>query len=193
VWIDDVYARVASESPMPVDVMMPPRKDMRYPAWLRSIGVNMVSINLEVYDWSRARQITPNKARKFSRDFYFNYIEQAVKAFGVGFVQSLMVFGGAIEEAASTLSGIEELARRGCIPVLSPFRPDPKTPLGKKPPASFDEMRRVYFEALEICERSGTGVKPGPRCIPCQHNTVAFPDGSPFYVPLTGDLTTRLI
>lgn len=192
-WIDQVYARVAKESPLPVDVMMPPRKDIGYPAWLRSVGVNMVSINLEINDWQRARRITPNKTRLFGREYYLDYIEEAVKAFGVGFVQSLMVFGETIESTTSTLQGVEELAKRGCLPVLSPFRPDPKTPLGDKEPASFDQMRRVYFEALEICERSGTGVKPGPRCIPCQHNTVAFPDGSDFYVPLTGDLTTRLV
>ncbi len=192
-WIDQVYALVARESSMPVDVMMPPRKDFGYPAWLRSVGVNMVSINLEIYDWERARRITPNKTRMFGREHYLAYIEEAVKAFGVGFVQSLIVFGETIETTSSTLKGVEELAKRGCLPVLSPFRPDPKTPLGNKPPASIEEMRRVYFEALEICEKSGTGVKPGPRCIPCQHNTVAFPDGSDFYVPLAGDLTTRMV
>jgi hypothetical protein len=194
-WIDMVYELVARDSPMPVDVMMPPRKDLTYPRWLRGVGVNMLSCNMEIYDQGRARLITPNKARLFGSKFYLEYIEAAVAAFGVGHVQSLMVFGSAIEPIDSTLLGIDELARRGCMPVLSPFRPDPTTHLGKKGalPASFDEMRRVYEEALEICARSGAGVKPGPRCIPCQHNTVAFPDGSDYYVPLGGDITTRLI
>lgn len=191
-WIDEVYARVARASSMPVDVMMPPRADLGYPAKLRAAGINMMSINLEVYDQARARKITPNKLRRFGRDYYFDYIAEAVRVFGVGFVQSLIVFGTAIEDTAATLAGVEALAKRGCMPVLSPFRPDPKTPLGQQPPASFDEMRRVYYESLEICAESGTGVKLGPRCIPCQHNTVAFPDGSSFYVPLEGDLTARV-
>jgi branched-subunit amino acid ABC-type transport system permease component len=45
-----------------------------------------------------------------------------------------------------------------------------------------------YGAYLEIRSRSHTGVKPGPRCVPCQHNTVAFLKGSDFYVPLGADL-----
>jgi len=190
-WIDDVYAFIAQNSPIPVDVMMPARHDMNYPKWLRSVGVNMLSINIEVWDIARAMRIMPNKARQLGRDHYLEYIAEAVKVFGVGFVQSLIVFGEAIEPLESTIEGVRSLAERGCIPVLSPFRPDFTTPMGKMSPASMEEMRRVYSEAVEICDRSGTGVKPGPRCVPCQHNTVSFPDSSKFYVPLGGDLTSR--
>ena len=190
-WIDDVYSFIARNSPLPVDVMMPARADLNYPQWLRSAGVNMLSVNIEVWDTDRARKVIPNKFRVHGRDHYLRYIEKAVAAFGVGFVQSLIVFGKAIEPIESTLQGIGALVERGCIPVLSPFRPDATTPMGKMPPASEAEMREVYFAALEICERSGTGVRPGPRCIPCHHNTVAFPDGSDFYVPIGSDLTRR--
>lgn len=190
-WIDDVYAFIAQNSPIPVDVMMPARYNMNYPAWLRSVGVNLLSVNLEIWDVAQARRITPNKARLLGRDHYLKYIEEAVKAFGVGFVQSLMVFGEAMEPIESTLEGVSALVERGCIPVLSPFRPDFTTPMGKKSPATIEEMRRVYSETVEICDKVSTGVKPGPRCVPCHHNTVAFPDGSGFYVPLGGDLTSR--
>ncbi len=190
-WLDDVYAKVAAASPIPVDVMMPARHDFGYPKWLRSAGVNMISVNLEVSDPERARRITPNKARLFGRQHYLDYIEAAVDAFGVGFVQSLMVFGPAVESLESTLQGVEDLARRGCIPVLSPFRPDASTPLGRRgaPPPTVEDMRVMWERSLDICDQAGTGVKPGPRCIPCHHNTVTFPDGTDFYVPLDGDLT----
>lgn len=190
-WIDGVYEFIAQNSPIPVDVMMPARRDMDYPARLRSAGVNLLSVNLEIWDVARAMRITPNKARLLGRDHYLNYIAKAVEVFGVGFVQSLMVFGEAIEPVESTLNGVKALAERGCMPVLSPFRPDFTTPMGKSSPASMEEMKRVYSESLDICEGSGTGVKPGPRCIPCHHNTITFPDGSGFYVPLGGDLTSR--
>lgn len=190
-WVDEIYAFIAANSPIPVDVMMPARHDMSYPAWLRSVGVNMLSINIEVWNVLRAMRIMPNKARQLGRDHYLAYIEKAVQAFGVGFVQSLIVFGEAIEPIESTLEGVQALVERGCIPVLSPFRPDFTTPMGKKPPASEAEMRQVYEATLEICERAGTGIKPGPRCVPCHHNTIAFPDGSDFYVPIGGDLTKR--
>lgn len=190
VWLDDVYAYLAEHSPLPVDVMMPPRRDLTHPAWLRSVGVNMVSINLEISDPDRARALAPAKSR-LGRGHVLRYIEEAVEAFGVGFVQSLVVFGTAIEPLESTLRGVRDLAQRGCIPVLSPFRPHHLTPLGSAPAATLDEVLRVYERSLEICAAAGTGVWPGPRCIPCHHNTAAVPDGSDFYVGLDGDLTDR--
>jgi hypothetical protein len=182
-WIDAVYQRIAQESPIPVDVMMPPRRDLGHPSWLAGTGVNMVSINMEISDSERARQLAPAKA-VLGRDHYLEYVERAVESFGVGRVQSLIIVGAAIEPLESTLQGVRDLAERGCIPVLSPFRPDLVTPMADLPGATFDEMAAAYTATREICDRAGTGVKPGPRCVPCHHNTVTLPDGSDFYVGL---------
>lgn len=181
-WIDDVYELLARESPLPVDVMMPPREDLGYPEWLRSTGVNSLSINLEVFDVERARTITPNKARRFTRDHFLGYIQRAVESFGIGNVQSLLVFGSSIEPPESTLAGVRELVERGCIPVLSMFRPHPSTPLRAAPAATLEEIETVYLRSLDICEEIGNGVLPGPRCVPCQHNTVALPIDGEFYL-----------
>jgi hypothetical protein len=104
-------------------------------------------------------------------------------------VQSLVVFGAAIEPIESTLRGVRDLVDRGCIPVLSAFRPHHLTPLGGEPGATFDEMRRIYEATVEICDRAGNGVRPGPRCVPCHHNTVTLPDASGFYIPLEVDIS----
>lgn len=189
-WLDDVYAYLAEHSPLPVDVMMPPRRDPQHAAWLRSVGINMVSINLEVSDPDRARTLAPAKSR-LGREYALDYIERAVQAFGVGFVQSLIVFGSIIEPIESTLRGVQDLVARGCIPVLSPFRPHHLTPLAQAPSATFEEIVEVYAGALEICDRADNGVRPGPRCIPCHHNTATVPEDSSFYVGLEGDLTDR--
>jgi hypothetical protein len=190
-WIDDVYEFIASQSPIPVDVMMPARHDMQYPSWLREKGVNSLSVNMEISDPERALQITPSKARRLGREHYLSYLERAVDDLGVGAVQSLMVFGSSVEPIDSTLEGVQDLAERGVIPVLSPFRPDARTPMEQLPPASEEEMKEVYERSLEICDRAGTGVKPGPKCVPCHHNTVAFDDGSDFYVPLGKSLLVK--
>jgi hypothetical protein len=189
-WIDEIYLCLAREAGVPVDVMMPARMDLACPARLRAGGVNLLSVNLEIWDERRALRVTPNKARLLGRKHYLDYIEEAVKAFGVGYVQSLMVFGRAIEPIENTLEAVGALAERGCMPVLSAFRPDPITPMGRESPATVEEMRRLYGESLEICMRSGTGAKLGPRCIPCMHNTLTFPDGTDFYVEEGADLTT---
>lgn len=189
-WIDGVYAYLAERSPIPVDVMMPARRSLAYPARLRAAGVNMLSVNLEVSDPARARVIAPIKAR-YGRDHFLDYIEAAVEAFGVGFVQSLVVFGEAIEPLESSLRGIRDLVERGCIPVLSPFRPHGLTPLRDAPAATLDETLWLFGRTLEVCDKADNGVRPGPRCVPCHHNIAVIPDGSSFYVDLDGDLTDR--
>lgn len=200
-WMDSLYEYICAESPLPVDIMMPARSGKNYPRWLGSIGMNQLSVNIEVFDRERARRITPFKARTVGEtalkgiDHYLDYIEGAAEHLGVGRVQSLIVFGEAIESEESTLAGVQALAERGAIPVLSPYRPDASTPLGKKdsPPASYEETKRVYEASLEICDKASGGVvKPGPRCVPCQHNTVTFDDGSDFYIPLGTDIRTPL-
>jgi hypothetical protein len=188
-WLDHVFEHLAERSPLPVDVMMPPRRDPRHPEWLRSVGVNMVSINLEVSDPGRARSIAPAKAR-LGRDYTLAYIERAVEAFGVGQVQSLVVFGRAIEPMESTLRGVRDLVERGCMPVLSPFRPHHLTPLSGSPGATYDEMVEAYLSTLDICSQVDNGVQPGPRCIPCHHNTATVPDGGSFYCDVDADLTS---
>ncbi len=190
-WWDSVVEYLAQNSPLPVDVMMAARTDMGEPRWLRSVGVNMLSVNLEVWDTARSLKITHNKARILGRRCYLDFIERAVESFGVGFVQSLLVFGEAVEPIESTLEGVRALVDRGCIPVLSPFRPNQSTPMGKESPASIEEMKEVYIEATQLCEKSGLGIRPGPRCIPCQHNVVAFCEDLGFYVPMEESLTDR--
>ncbi len=189
-WIDETYAYLAANSPLPVDVMMPPRRDMGHPERLASTGVNAVSINMEISDIARARTLAPAKS-KLGRDHYLSYLEKAVESFGVGRVQSLIVFGSAIEPLESTLRGVRDLVDRGCIPVLSPFRPSPSTPMRALPGATMQEMIDVYLETLEICDAAANGVKPGPRCVPCHHNTVTLPDDSAFYKRRDADVTDR--
>lgn len=186
-WMDDVFAYLAESSPMPVDVMMSPRRDLTHPEWLQSVGINTLSINLEVSDPNRAKQLAPAKS-VLGRDHYLAYIERAVEAFGVGRVQSLLVVGSSIEPEESTLQGVQDLVDRGCIPVISPFRADPATPMRNLPSATFDEVMSVFLATVEICDRTDTGVWPGPRCIPCHHNTVTVADESDFFVDAEANL-----
>ncbi len=191
-WEDEIYESVIANSPLPVDIMMTPREDPSYLRRLGAAGVNALSINIEVFDPQRAQKLIPSKNKRFGPQGYLDYIERAVDELGVGRVQSLILFGEAIEPLESTLKGVQALVDRGCIPVLSPFRPDPRTPMENDPPSTEEEMRVVWERTVEICEQTGTGVKPGPRCVPCHHNTVTFSDGSDFYIPLDKDIKTPL-
>jgi hypothetical protein len=175
-FMDSVYERAIRESSLPVDVMLMPRDGHGLVDRLVDAGVAGFAINLEIFDRAIAARTCPNKER-VGLDAYADFIAHAVTRTGgpgTGRVRSLLLVG--LEPPESTLEGVRFLAELGCDPVLSPFRPADGTELENEPPPTADLMEDVYLEARAIAESAG--VKIGPRCIPCQHNTVAFPDGT---------------
>ena len=176
-YLRTVYRSVAEAFPTyPVDIMMVPLPGLLDPQALHDQGIQGLSINLEIYNREIARKIMRQK-HELGLRYYLDFIETAVMVFGQGKVRSLLVVG--LEPPEDTLRAVRELAARGCDPVLSPFRPDPSTPMSNHPAPSVDLLERIYLESLEIV--SHYAVKLGPRCIPCQHNTLTFPDGSSDY------------
>lgn len=175
-YIDEVFEQVIRHSRRRVDVMMAPR-DGDIIDRLVNWGVYGFAINIEVFDEETAHRIVPQKDR-LGHELFTRSIERAVQLTGGnGRVRSLILVG--LESEETTLAGVEFLARLGCDPVLSPFRPALGTPLERVLPPSSAILERTYLKSLEIVEKHG--VKLGPRCIPCQHNTLTFPDGSPKY------------
>jgi biotin synthase-like enzyme len=175
-YLEEIYESLIRNSHLPVDVMFtPPSTEIieRLVKW----GIHGFAINLEVYNTNIAEQIVPQKY-KYGRKLFTECIEEALYLTeGHGRVRSLLLVG--LEPIEETLKGVEFLSKLGCDPVLSPFRPAQGTPLEGLRPPSYEDLERVFFESLNIVERYG--VKLGPRCIPCQHNTLTFPDGSTEY------------
>jgi hypothetical protein len=160
----------------PVDIMMVPVDGLFDLQELRRIGVNELSINIELYNQQRARRLMPKKWRQ-GLAYYLNFIEHAVAILGPGRVRSMLLVG--LESEGDTLNGVRALAERGCVPVLSPFRPDPETPLKNHAPPTAEFMEQIFLEASEIVTKHN--IKLGPRCIPCMHNTLTLPDGTDHY------------
>jgi hypothetical protein len=176
-WLNDVYAQVVASFPaVPIDVMMVPVPGHFNVKWLHDVGVDALFLNIELFSDEAARKIMSRKAR-IGRAAFLNVIEEAVSLFGAGRVYSLLLVG--LEPMEETLSGVEALAERGCFPVLSPFRPDPGTPLKNHLPPNANSLEETFLRSIEIVEHRG--VKLGPRCIPCTHNTLTMPDGSQLY------------
>ena len=173
-YLDAVYERVIRESPLPVDVMLAPRPETDIIDRLVEWGVYGLAINLELFNTEVAAQLTPYK-HGLGLEEYALSIRRAVKLTGgAGRVRSLLLVG--LEQPEETLRGVRFLAELGCDPCLSPFRPAPGTPLADHPLPEASLMEELYLASREIAEEHG--VKLGPRCIPCQHNTVTFPDDS---------------
>jgi hypothetical protein len=170
-YVREVYQAVIGTFPdIPVDIMMVPIGDVMDPVWLEGLGVNELSVNIEVWSSEIARRIMPRK-HKQGRDHYLDYLAGAAAVLGGDRVRSMFMLG--LEPLESTLEGVAEVSSRGCVPVLSPFRPDPSTPLRqwKVPTAAL--MQEAYLAAREITQKHG--VPLGPSCIPCAHNTLSLP------------------
>jgi radical SAM superfamily enzyme YgiQ (UPF0313 family) len=174
----EVYQAVVSAFPdVPVDVMMTPNPSLLDARWLHELGVNALSVNLELYNKELAGRVMPKKNR-VSREDYLAFVEGARGLFGEGKVRSILMVG--LEPLEDTIRGVEALAQRGCDPVLSVFRPDPITPMGAQSPPTEEFLVKLYERAREVVDKY-PDVKLGPRCIPCTHNTLTLPDNSGKY------------
>jgi radical SAM superfamily enzyme YgiQ (UPF0313 family) len=156
-----------------VDIMMAPLKDGVNFIELIDQGVHELSINLEIYN----REIENKLAKKkfeFGRENYLEQIEKAADRIAGrnsgGGVRSMLMVG--LEPSSDTVSGAVSIAEHGGIPVLSPFRPSPFTPLKDFTPPSFDTMKEIYLRVAE--KISKRNIRLGPTCLPCTHNTISF-------------------
>lgn len=166
----ELYRRVLSAFPeVAVDIMMVPLPGVLDLPELVAHGVAELSINLEVYSRERAREVARHKFNQ-GLPFYLDFIEEAAGILGPGRVRSMLLVG--LEPPEDTLAGVAAIAERGGVPVLSPFRPDPVTPLRATPPPSASVLREVFLAAREIAHAHG--IPLGPSCPPCSHNTLNF-------------------
>jgi hypothetical protein len=165
-----LYKDVLAAFPdIPIDIMMVPVPGILDIPELKASGVNEISINVEIYDETIAKRIARQKY-DYGRDYYLDFIEQATETLGAGRVRSMLLVG--LEPMESTLIGVKAIAERGGVPVLSPFRPDPATPLKDTTPPSYEMLRVTYLRAREIA--AGFDMALGPKCPPCTHNTLSF-------------------
>jgi radical SAM superfamily enzyme YgiQ (UPF0313 family) len=141
-----VYHEVPKSFPgIAVDVMMVPAKGLLNLRELREAGIHGLSINLEIFNNDISRKMIRPKY-DLGRQYYLDFIEEAATEFGRGKVRSLLLVG--LEPLEDTLEAVEELVRRGCDPVLSPFRPDPHTPLRNAAPPTVDFLVEAYERAV---------------------------------------------
>jgi Radical SAM superfamily len=175
VFLRMVYERVLQEFPFTqIDIMMVPVEGLFDLHRLRDLGVHELSINLELHDDDRARALMPQKYLQGERR-YLDFIAAAAEVLGPRRVRSMLMVG--LEPRDNTLAGVRAIAERGGLPVLSPFRPDPVTPLRGWSPPSAAELEETYLRAMEIAEAAGTYL--GPTCLPCTHNTVTLASALP--------------
>lgn len=169
-FMQEVYRRVLTEFPQtPVDIMMVPLPGLFDLPLLDKLGLNEISVNIEVFSEAHAKEVMRHKYNQ-GLDFYLDFIEHAAEVLGPGRVRSMLMVG--LEPMEMTLAGVAAIAERGGVPVLSPFRPDPVTPLRDRKPSGAADLEETYLRAVDIA--AGHGAVLGPDCPPCTHNTLSF-------------------
>ena len=174
-YLTNVYKYFGTQYNLPIDIMLVPRgfkvgknnksDYIEYLKLLKSFNIAGLSINLEFYNNLIREKYIPFKNR-VSKEQYYLFIEEAVNIFGVGNVRSCLIIG--LESKDDTLNAVEDLSKRGCMPVLSPLVPYN---------VQYDRPTPEYME--EILEMSEEIVKKyemelGPKCNMCKHNTINF-------------------
>lgn len=174
-FLREVYEVVIESFPdLPVDIMMVPIPEVVNVKRLAQLGVHELSINLEVFDQDLARTLMPRKHQQ-GREHHLEFVAHAASVLGPGRVRSMLMVG--LEPMEQTLRGVEALVEAGCVPVLSPFRPDPSTPLSAHAPPTAAALRETYDKAREIAVAAGVDL--GPDCGPCTHNTLTLTSQQP--------------
>jgi radical SAM superfamily enzyme YgiQ (UPF0313 family) len=169
-YLREAYETVLTAFPhVDIDIMMVPIDDLLDVKRLKDLGLHNLSINIELVNEDIARYHMPQKLRK-GLSHYLHFIADATELLGPGRVRSMMMVG--LEPAEDTLRGVEAILRAGGVPVLSPFRPDPATPLRDRRPLGASELALVYERAAALAAEHGATL--GPECPPCTHNTLSF-------------------
>ena len=173
-----VYERVLLAFPSRhIDIMMVPVDGLLQLKRLRDLGVHELSINIELASEQVARRLMPQKnSQGMAR--YLRFITEATEVLGPGRVRSMIMVG--LEAPEVTLRGIAAILDAGGVPVLSPFRPDPVTPLREHEPQRAEYFETIFLRATELAEAAGAAL--GPSCPPCTHNTLALvpPQGAEY-------------
>jgi adenine C2-methylase RlmN of 23S rRNA A2503 and tRNA A37 len=134
-------------------------------------GVQDVAINLELFNREKSIEFIPGKT-KLGFNKYSQSLEYSVKLLGNrGNVKSLLIVG--LEDYSDTLNGVEYLAQRGIMPILSIFKPVMGTPLEYYPTPNKDDLIDIWMKSQEICEKYSLTL--GPLCKCCQNNTLTIP------------------
>lgn len=169
-FLRDVYERVLLRFPdRQVDIMMVPVDGLFDLPRLKELGLHDLSINVELFNPAVARDLMPQKHRRgFAH--YLDFIADAVQVLGEGRVRSMLMVG--LEPIEDTLAGVREILQVGGIPVLSPFRPDPSTPLRDRAPLTAEAYEEIFVSATELAEEADVWL--GPTCPPCTHNTLTL-------------------
>lgn len=161
---------------LPIYVMIVPPTDLAWIDRLKESGADELGLNIEFGTQDALARYAPGKAELVGWTGYLRALEHAVLCFGPVNTRSILIAG--LEPAKDTECAAIELASRGVMPILSPFRALAGTDLSAATGWDGDAYVELYDRILDGCRPFG--IVPGPTCIPCQNNTLSMPFGDAY-------------
>lgn len=140
---------------------------------LHDAGVDELGMNIEFWSENALAEYCPGKYQEIGKRRYLEALDYAVEKFGPINTRSILIVG--LEEAEHTIEGAIELASRGVMPILSPFRPLNGTLLEHRRGFSAEAYYAIFEEISTSIDKYD--IPLGPTCICCQNNTLTLPFG----------------
>lgn len=169
----NIIKYIRSRGSWPIYIMCVPPQDLCILDRWKEAGATEISMNIEIWNPQLAKEWMPGKGIVL-RQQYIEALSYAASLWGnSGDVRSAFVVG--LEPAESLLEGVEEVCKVGAAPILSVFRPIPKTEGDRIVPPDNMWLFEIYQRASNICQKYGLAL--GPTCVPCQNNTLSMPQG----------------
>jgi len=111
-------------------------------------GASRIACSIEVWDMTRAKEITPGKVNITGRDRHLRVLEATADKYGVGKAFSNFIIG--IEDFDTLSEGVHWLGSRGILPTASVWMPMGRPVQGSMKPPEIDYYKRVKELLAEI-------------------------------------------
>ena len=170
--VEHVIKYIHSDNSLPneITLMVAPFEIYRLKK-LKELNLNDLSVNIEIYDDTLAKQIM--KGKGIERKEYFNFFEEAKKFWpDFGDLRSMVIVG--IDTTDNLIKLVSKLVNMGVQPVLSIFRPLPNTPLENHSMPSNEYLENIYFICDNICKSKNRNYTLGPKCSACRNNVLSI-------------------
>ena len=155
---------------LPIYLMSIPPTNVQILQKYKEAGITEVAFNIEIWDRKLAEQIMPGKG-KISLETYMNTLKASTKLWGTnGNVRTALIVG--LNDQNLLIEGVKTLCKNGIQPMLSVFRPMPKTKMESLVPLSNSNLLDTYLVTQDICKKYGLTL--GPSCDACKNNMLAI-------------------
>ncbi len=152
-YLADCTRAIKQRTGLKVQAQFNPPANLDLLSVLKEAGVDTVGINIESFEPSVLKEVSPHKAR-VGQEGYRRCWQEAVRIFGRNQVISFLI-AGLGESSQSLIRGCEQLAELGVYPHIVPLRPIPGTEMaGRKPPAPA-RMEQIYERAAYVLKTAG--------------------------------------